>query len=94
MGNIFDEYAEFDLTPEQRAEVERYIELWRDIQHEEAALKAQDLARQLMALSTLLADDDSKNVFPASQSTSSTSKFVRGNAELIHRRIAESRHGS
>lgn len=87
VANIFDEYARSDLTEEEKAEVQRYIELWNDIGREDAEAKVRDLARQMMALSTLLNDDVRQPGRIPSETEEGSASTVKTYAELIHRRL-------
>lgn len=85
--NVFDEHNARALTDEDLGEIARYVEMWRDLRRDEAEKKIRDLARQMMALSTLLSDDDKTLGRIPSETEEGSASTVRAYAELIHRKL-------
>lgn len=85
--NVFDAHDAGSLTDEERAEVERYTAEWKDLRQEDAERRIRGLARQMMALSTLLNDDDRKPGRKPSETEEGLASTVKTYAELIHRKL-------
>lgn len=85
--NVFDAHDAGSLTDEERAEVDRYIEMWKDFRRDQAEKKIRDLARQMMALSTLLSDDDRKPGRVPHETEEGSASTVKTYAELIHHKL-------
>ncbi|GAA1661651.1 hypothetical protein [Microbacterium lacus] len=85
--NGFRENDRYALTEEEQAEVDRLIEMWKDLQREDAEAKVRQLARQMMALSALLNDDDRRQGRIPSETEEGSASTVRHYAQQIHRKL-------
>lgn len=79
-GNLGD-HEDGALTAEEKAEIARYMEIFQQLQREEAEKKVRQLALQMMALSDSLSDAQS-------EADGGDASAVRYYAELIHLRLA------
>lgn len=85
--NVFRENDRYALTEADQTEVDRLIEMWKELQQEEAEAKVRQLARQMMALSALLNDDDRVPGLIPSETEEGSASTVRFYAEQIHRKL-------